>query len=182
MRRLIHALALWIACAAALPQIADAAQLFNLFGDDDAEKKEFIEGEVKLPAAPKAENLLPFEASAASSNRLFLDAQSITVSDRLVRYTLVVRSQSGVDNVSYEGMRCETREQKTYAYGRRDGSWATPRASEWRPIPEAQLHHRVLFRDYFCPTGGAVQSPKDVIGRLKYGVPTNETPPGGNRR
>ncbi len=185
MRRLNRGLALLIGCAAALPQIAGAAQLFNLFGDDDAEKKEFVEGEVKLPAAPKAENLLPFEASAASSNRLYLDAQSITMSDdRMVRYTLVVRSPSGVDNVSYEGIRCETREQKTYAYGRRDGTWVAPRTSEWQPIESTgtRVQHRVLYREYFCPIGGAVRSPKDIIGRLKYGVPTNEVPPGGNLR
>src|SRR5450631_3218972 len=116
---------LWMWCAL-LPLAALAQPRADV--EDDSESKPHGELEVKLPAMPKAENLLPFEAGAASSNRFFIDAQSILVGDDgIVRYTLVIRSASGAENVSYEGMRCETVEQKYYAFGRRDGSWSSAR-------------------------------------------------------
>jgi hypothetical protein len=153
--------------------------------DDDEESKPHAEIEVKLPPPPKPESLLEFKPSAASSNQFFIDALSITIdSDETVRYTLVIRSPSGVDNVSYEGIRCDTVEQKYYAYGRRDGSWTKAQSGAWRRIryQEVSRQHGVLYKDYFCPDGSPIASVNEAINRFKYGVPYGAPPRSGNRR
>jgi hypothetical protein len=154
-------------------------------GEDEGAAKSPAELEVKLPAMPQPANLLPFEPSAASSNRFFIDAESISVNDDgTVRYTLVARSPSGAENVSYEGIRCDTIEQKYYAFGRRDGTWSNARSSVWRRIEykEVNRQHGVLYKDYFCPDGSPILSAKDAINRFKYGVPYGAPPRSNNRR
>ena len=113
----------WLAGSPLILSVLAFAQPVHLMGDDDAEKKAFVETDVKLPPLPKPENLLAFEHSSANTNRFFIDADSIVIgTDGIVRYTMVVKSPSGAENVSYEGIRCETTEQKFYAFGRRDGT------------------------------------------------------------
>lgn len=152
-----------------------AAQPRSDLEDEDANTKLWRELEVKLPPYPGSGNIIAFDVSAASSNRFYIDPESISVgSDGVVRYTVVVRSPGGAENISYEGIRCETREQKYYAFGRRDGTWANARSGEWRYIEYKDINrqHGVLYIDYFCPDKKKpVGSPKDIINRFKYGVP-----------
>lgn len=161
-----------------LPVLTTAQPRTDLEEEEEG-KKPWVELEVKLPPFPKPEKLLQFEPSAASSNRFYVDPESISIgSDGAVRYTLVVRSSSGAENVSYEGIRCETREQKYYAFGRRDGIWSNARSGEWRRIEYKDINrqHGVLYADYFCPGRKPVKSPTDAVNRFKYGVPR----PGGS--
>ena len=157
-----------------------SAQLMELLtGEPDPEKKAFVEREVKLPPLPKTENLLEFQPSAANTNKFFIDANSILIdSDGTVRYTLVVKSPSGAENVTYEGIRCETIEQKYFAFGRRDGTWSEARNPVWRKIQykDANRQYGVLYASYFCPDGSPIRSSKDAINRFKYGVPYGEPP------
>lgn len=167
-----------------LPLMVSAQPLQIFGGDDDGEKKEYVEREVKLPPFPKDGSLLPFEASAANTNRFFIDADSISIGDDgTVRYTMVVRSPSGAENISYEGIRCETTEQKFYAFGRRDGTWSNVRAPAWRKIQYKDVNRQygVLYANYFCPDGSPIASVKDAINRFKYGVPYGQ-PPRSNSR
>ncbi len=166
-----------------LPALA-IAQPIHLFSDDE-DKPQFNELEVKLPRPPKAENLVRFEPSAANTNQFFIDANSIAIgSDGVVRYTMVVKSPSGAENVSYEGIRCETTEQKAYAFGRRDGSWSPVSAPTWKKIQYNQLsrQHGVLYTYYFCPDGAPIRSAQDAIQRFKYGVPYGQPPRSSNGR
>jgi hypothetical protein len=153
--------------------------------EEAGDKKLLPELEIRLPPYPKPANLVEFEPSAASSNRFFVDTESILVgSDGIVRYTLVIRGPGGAENVSYEGMRCETMEQKFYAFGRRDGTWSNARASEWRQIryQEINRQHGVLYVNYFCPDGSPILTAKAAIQRFKYGVPQGAPPRNSNRR
>jgi hypothetical protein len=167
-------LRLLVAGCVLAPAVA-AAQPRPDLEDEDASTKLWRELEVKLPPYPRSGNIIPFEVSGASSNRFYIDPESISVgSDGVVRYTVVVRSPGGAENISYEGIRCETREQKYYAFGRRDGTWATARSGEWRYIERKEINGQqgVLYLDYFCPDKKKpVGSPKDIINRFRYGVP-----------
>jgi len=172
-------------CALIAPLMASAQPVSIFPGDDDAEKKEFIEREVKLPPFPKDGSLLQFDPSAANSNRFFDDADSISIDDDgTVRYTLVIKTPSGGENVSYEAIRCETTEQKAFAFGRRDGTWSNARAPVWRKIryQDVNRQHGVLYANYFCPDGAPIASVKDAINRFKYGVPYGQPPRSSNRR
>ena len=172
-------------CALIVPLMAFAQPVSIFSGDDDAEKKEFIEREVKLPPFPKDGSLLQFDPSAANSNRFFVDADSISIDDDgTVRYTLVVKTPGGGENISYEAIRCETTELKAFAFGRRDGTWSNARAPAWRKIryQDVNRQHGVLYAHYFCPDGAPIASVKDAINRFKYGVPYGQPPRSSNRR
>ena len=88
------------------------------------------------------------------------------------------------EGVSYEAIRCDTTEQKAYAFGRRDGTWSNARAPVWRKIryQDVNRQHGVLYAHYFCPDGAPIASVKDAINRFKYGVPYGQPPRSSNRR
>ncbi len=139
----------------------------------DFEEKPWVEVEAQLPPAPKQENLLPFYVSASTDNRFFVDSASVTLGeDGVVRYTLVIKSASGANNVSYEGMRCSSGEFKRYAFGRNDGSWGKARNARWTDIryKDVNRQHHMLYDDFFCPNGSAVTSREKAIHTLKEGA------------
>lgn len=138
------------------------------------ESKPWKEIEAKLPPYPKTANLIPFEAGTATANRFFIDPASVSIGeDGIVRYTLVVKTAGGATNVSYEGIRCETREQKYYAIGHSDGSWSRARNPQWRHIEYKEINrqHAALYSDYFCANKFPVGSVKQALNLLKYGHP-----------
>lgn len=136
----------------------------------DADRTRWKEIEASLPLYPRPENLIQFEAGAASRHRFFIDAASLTVGeDGVVRYTLVVKAAGGASNVSFEGIRCETREQKYYALGRVDGTWARVREPQWRRIENREVNrqHHALHADFFCPGTLSAAAPKQAIDALR---------------
>jgi len=140
--------------------------------EEDYESKQWQEVEVVLPVAPKEANLQPFYVSAATSNRFFIDISTLSVgSDGVVRYVLLVLSPEGGRNVTFEGMRCESRERRIYASGRQDGSWSKARKNEWVRIQDAYAnrHHAALFLDYFCPFGNIVRDAAEAKKALMLG-------------
>jgi hypothetical protein len=94
----------------------------------------------------------------------------------VVRYTLVVMAAGGATNVSYEGIRCELRQQKYYAVGRADGKWVRARNPQWRRIEQQDVnrHHNVLYSDYLCSGKQPVTSVREVLQRLSYSRPAGE--------
>ncbi|BBP01569.1 CNP1-like family protein [Sulfuriferula nivalis] len=130
------------------------------------------ESQTKLPAAPKDENLVPFYVSGIAGNQYAIDKTTLDVGkDGVVRYVLVIKAQGGAKNVSFEGIRCETREQKIYATGRDDGSWVPVVDSHWRGISGRSLlsYHRALADEYFCPQGVIVWSKGQALQNIKAG-------------
>lgn len=144
--------------------------------DEEFEVKQWREMEVGLPAAPQLVNLLPFYVSATSRNQFFIDASTLTVGgDGVVRYVLVVTTPGGARNVTFEGMRCETREHKIYAVGHADGGWVKARSENWRRIQEASAngYHATLFLEYFCAGGVIASGSAEVVRALKRGGQSN---------
>jgi hypothetical protein len=106
-----------------------------------------------LPAFPRRATLQEFEPRPPRDFRFYIDGATLAVDPKkgVISYVLVVRSLSGVDNVTFEAINCKSDEYRVYALGRADGTWGG-RASPWRPIVESrQPQHRSLQRDYFCP-------------------------------
>jgi hypothetical protein len=84
----------------------------------------------------------------------------------VVRYVLVARSPSGVENVSYEGLRCAGVEFRRYAFGRPDATWhASP--GPWQPL--SRPWHQVLHRDYFCLQNVPLPSAAEGVQALQQG-------------
>jgi hypothetical protein len=125
---------------------------------------------VVLPAYPGKEELIEFKVDAAGEFRFFIDPASLSVgSDGEVRYALVARSAQGVENVSYEGMRCNSADLRLYAFGR-GGAW-TGTPGEWRAMRErsAQRWHTTLFREFFCPQKEPIRNVREGIQALRDG-------------
>ncbi|MDP2792999.1 MAG: CNP1-like family protein [Sulfurisoma sp.] len=140
------------------------------FGDAAESARE--EGEVTLPAFPRDADLLEFYVSAATANRFFIDAKSLSAgSDGVVRYVLVVTTSGGATNVTFEGIRCGAREYKLHATGRADRAWSMARNPAWRPIENKAMnrHHAALSRDYFCPLGNPIASADEGRDALRRG-------------
>ena len=140
-------------------------------------RPDWEEGESKLPAYPQPGNLIEFAVSALSNFRFFVDAESITAGkDGIVRYTLVARSSSGTENVSFNGLRCRTGEHKVFANGRTsDQTWVTMRDSQWRELQPKTVtrQHLALMRDFFCPGAVAIRSRAEGIDALRRGMHPN---------
>ncbi len=146
------------------------------FDDDTVPWQEI---QTQLPAAPKSPDLVGFAVSGGTQYRFAIDATSLAIgSDGVFRYVLVATSPQGVRNVSYEGIRCQTRERKTYAIGRSDGTWVRARNATWAPVEEvdANRQHAALMKEYFCPDAYPARDVAEVIGRMRLRTePTNTT-------
>lgn len=142
--------------------------------DFDDEAKPWEEIAVQLPALPLTRDLLPFEVSANATQSFAIDTKSLTVgSDGVIRYTLVSTSRSGVQNISYEGIRCASFEKKLYAFGHADGSWSRARHSEWQLIVRnaANRQHAILFKDFFCSGLTVAGNAEDMLNRIRWKRP-----------
>jgi hypothetical protein len=137
----------------------------------DQEKKPWTELQAQLPPYPAAQNLVPFEAGGASPHRFFIDAPSLTIGkDGVVRYTLVIKTAGGATNVSFEGMRCDMQEQKTYAFGHADGKWSRARDPQWRRVVYQEINRQygVLFKDFFCADKAPQGTSAQILEKLRY--------------
>lgn len=163
-----------LAVVAGLLAQPGAAQWKDWDYDLDQEKKPWEELQAQLPPYPKPENLLRFDLGANTANRYFVDASSVSVGeDGVVRYTLVIRAGGGASNVSFEGIRCKTREVRVYAFGHPGAQWARARNAGWRAVEPREVngYHYALLRDYFCWTSSRTSTLplKSILNNLKNG-------------
>lgn len=136
------------------------------------EERIWQEADVKLPEHPKPENLIEFEASPANPFRFFVDSQSLApTKDGVVRYTLVARSRSGAESISYNGLRCKSNGHRVYATARPDKTWS-PVGGEWKELQlrTVSRQHLALARDFFCPAAVAIASRDEGVNALKRGI------------
>lgn len=146
-----------------------AAQYRSEWERENEERLKQSEESVVAPPPLRRSSLVELKLDAASDFRYFVDAASVSVgADHIVRYVMVARSPSGVENVSFEGLRCPG-EYRIYAVGRPDGSWSG-RPAEWRQVPRDARHgQNALSRRYFCPARQAIQGAEEGIGALRAG-------------
>lgn len=138
--------------------------------------KTWQEIEVQLPAPPTTDSLISFYVSANASQNFALDEKSFSIGkDGVIRFTLVSTSPSGARNISYEGIRCDTFEKKSYAFGRADGSWSRSRRDQWEPIARnaANRQHGVLALDFFCESKEVAGNRDTLLQRLQRNQPIN---------
>lgn len=129
------------------------------------------EDTVALPPYPERANLVEFEVDAGPDFHFLVDATSLSVgSDGIVHYVLVARSPEGVENDSFEGLRCRDGEYKIYATGRSDRTWSKARDPRWRPVEQsAGSWHRTLADDFFCPQRTPIRTAAEGVDALRQG-------------
>lgn len=154
MRTLLICLLLLLPVSAQARNIVEEANRIPVSDHDfDSETAPWKELLARLPAYPKPDTLVSFITGSSARSLYFVDMDSVSVgSDGVVRYSLLIRSPSGAETVSYEGLRCDKGEHKLYAFGRPDGEWAKNNRASWSPIrARAQNNPQsTLFFHYFC--------------------------------
>lgn len=113
------------------------------------EEKPWEEEEFGLPPYPVDPEWIPFPVTNTYRNSAYVDGKSIKVGgkDRVARFALRIVTPSGVENISYEGMRCSNRNMNTYAYGDTyNKRWITARKPAWRIMPQDDIMRRTLIR------------------------------------
>jgi len=172
-----------LAQATGTPRPGDTGAVGNTGKSDwerEQERRGWREADLPPPPPPASGELLPFYVSAPSDSRYFIDSASIAPgADGVVRYTLVVRSPLGAESITYEGIRCETGEVRTYAAARADRSWSV-HPGDWRRIEArgVQRWHDALWREYFCPRATPIRSAAEGVAALrKGGHPSRSTLP-----
>jgi hypothetical protein len=145
--------------------------------DDYDDGKSWQEIKTEIPPQPQVANLVSFYVSPTATMTFFIDVNSISAgSDGVVRYTLVSKSQGGAENISYEGIRCQTYENKSYAFGQKDGSWSRARLSGWKQISElsGNRQHAALAKDFLCQDGMIAGKVEDIRSRLRSNRPIKQ--------
>ncbi len=138
----------------------------------DIEEPEYWkEGRIHLPPYPPKEGLQPFQVDAPGSVFHYaIDPGSLSIgADGVVRYALVIESNSGARNVSYEGMRCDAQAYKTYAYGN-GGRWTPLKAPEWHPLSDTagERYRYQLYTFYLCDTDAhKPYPPRQALQRMR---------------
>ncbi|MES9854031.1 MAG: CNP1-like family protein [Candidatus Thiodiazotropha sp. L084R] len=126
----------------------------------------WLESDVPVPQHINPDDLQEFTVAASETRfRYFLERDSIKhSSDGAVRFTLVIRSQSGATNSSYEGFRCRERLYKVYAYGGRDTLTPAP-GMTWEAIPkdESTDYRAALYDDLLCNLQRGEPNPVDKV-------------------
>lgn len=133
-------------------------------------KEEWKEVAVNLPDYPMAEDLQPFNIEGRSDNNFFVDRRSVSLDeDGVVRYTVVVRTPAGVENISYEGIHCREQRWKSYAIGQLDRTWSESRTQDWRRVERlgVNAYHVPLYHAYFCPDGFPVRSAEGAVAEMR---------------
>lgn len=141
--------------AAAATDAADPYGELTRQNDDYNEALDvpWVEIETQVKDGPKDADLVELELQQLPPGmHLFADLKSLGVDERdhVTRLWLVVRSERGAYNGSYEGFRCSSKEYKVYAY-------FNPKRS--RPLRMVRLPRWRTLR----PTGYRAELAKEVL-------------------
>jgi hypothetical protein len=130
------------------------------------EGKPWEEIKASLPPIPKPADLVHFRVSV-SPHDFAIDRTTLqTAKDDVMRFVLVIATEGGARNITFEAVRCTTSERRTVAWARSDGTWVDAKSS-WTKLREstANRHYAELMREHLCEQGGPLK-PTEIIARL----------------
>lgn len=134
------------------------------------ESRKWREAEAPPPQWPEDGNLLSIPMLLNDNVKVHVDARAVSRGrDGVLRYTLVIDSQAGARNVLYEGIRCETREYKTYAIGTVDRRFRVLKGAAWQYIERIPFngYRFILYNQFACDTSNSARDPQEFIEALK---------------
>jgi len=131
------------------------------FRYDDSQDIPWIENETEVLAVPREEDLVQLDINQSPPGlQVWIDRSRITVDpkDRVVRLWVVMRSEQGVQNGTFEGYRCDTGEYKIYAYSNPHRKPPVSKANRpvWQEVGGRRgINYRSeMMSDYFCGLRG----------------------------
>jgi hypothetical protein len=140
------------------------------FNYDPSQEKAWREADLVLPAFPEGSQLVPVPMPASDTIKVSVDKSSLVRgTDGVLRFTLVIETPSGARSVFYDGIRCSTREYKTYAIGTLDRRFQTLGNAAWQFIAHVPLngYRYTLYKQYACTAHDSARSPQEFLDALK---------------
>ncbi len=134
------------------------------------QKKQPESDQITFPQAPRQANLVALDSELTDGRyEYFIDRASVSMgSDQILRYTVVLQSDTGARNVFYEGIRCASSEFKTYAYATESGEFRPMTSASWRKLSTTAPYdyRRLLAQRYVCDRDGWPLNEKQVQKRI----------------
>lgn len=126
------------------------------------------EHDYTLPAYPLKPSWQEFFLSVPRANKLFVDTGTLNMGeDGVVRYVLRMQSPSGAQNISAEGIRCDGRQLRVYAFGDNvNKRWIESMKSVWRSI-DIEDEVRKTLREALCKDGSPIKDVNAAIKQLR---------------
>ncbi len=156
-------LLLWLSIGLSFAEVEES----QTFTERPAVKEQALE----LPKYPTLKDLVYFEVKTTQF-KYALDTRSISVGekDQIARYTVVIESPQGAKTVLYEGIRCDTRDYKTFAHAGPDQKFRLTQTPEWVPIrSEGTFVYRVELLGYYLCQGAVVRyKVREILQVLRY--------------
>ena len=141
----------------------------SVFAQNNADNLDWVE--LETPAAPafSADAAMLLEMPPYVTLQVGIDPQSINVGlDGVVRYVVVMRNATGTINAAYEGIRCFTRDVKTYARWTSQGTWNMLSNPAWRALNDNMpSRHAMAFARQGACDGTAANAAADIKRILK---------------
>jgi CNP1-like family len=163
-------LAAMLAVTIYLPAARSSGDEIKDFDFDPQYVEKWTESEIVIPAYPQDQDLIPVPLPPTATLKVYLDRRSLSrAPDRVARFSLVVESHSGTRSVFYEGLRCETRQYKTYAVGTANRTLEAVGHPRWRDIPRPEINdfRFQLYRHFVCDDHDSARAPDDLVRQLK---------------
>jgi hypothetical protein len=124
-----------------------------------------------MPKVPPPGEALEFYVSPTTTNRFAVDPASFGIDgETVVRFTLIVTSSTGVRNVSYEALRCDSAEQILLAVARVDGTWSVLKNPRWERLDRdaGSNRHRPELYARLCQGSAVVaRTPERLTIRMR---------------
>jgi hypothetical protein len=146
-----------------------------VWGQGTADVADWVEEVPPAPPPFSTDHLIPIDMPRFVGMEVGVDPASISVSaDGVVHYVVVMRSKSGSQQASYEGIRCATDEVKTYAYFGGSLQWSLVTRPQWRDIHDnlPSKHALALARQGACANHiawPATEIQRALVDRKKIG-------------
>ena len=163
MRTMRLILLWWLSIGVCFAEVEES----QTFTEVPAVKEQTLE----LPKYPLPADLVYFEVKTTRF-KYALDTRSLSVGkkDQIARYTVVIESPQGAKTVLYEGIRCDSRDYKTYAHAGPDQKFHVKQKPEWESIrSEGAFVYRAELLDYYLCQGAVVRyKVREILQVLRY--------------
>ena len=140
----------------------------------------FKEGTTTMPLnPPNKASTVPFYVSQHTIFKFAVDTDSILIgADGVTRYTVILSSPTGSDQVQYEGIRCDSFQWRLYGTFE-NGTWKENPLSAWRNIQSniPNRYQAALAQGAFCNFSSQEQNLKVILKSLNPSGFTGQTKP-----
>lgn len=119
-------------------------------------QEDWKESPTPEPPVYSRERLIEVEMPG-SALKFGIDPSSLSIGeDGVLRYVMLAYSASGSTNALFEGLRCETRQVKTYARSTTPSQWTLATDPQWRTLSRnsaSTRHAAALAQQGVCDMG-----------------------------